>query len=516
MNNPESSKLLPKSKFLQKKEKLQELTELERKIELKQGLPHLHGYKWYRWAREFFESTSKENFLVAANQISKSSTQIRKCIEWATNPLLWPSLWPGQKPNQFWYLYPNRDTADAEFETKWKLFLPSGKYKDDPQYGWKVIKERNQVKSIIFNSGVVVYFKTYAQDTKNLQAGTVYAIFCDEELPIEHLAELKNRLNATDGYFHMVFTATLGQDFWRRTMEPYESETEECLSARKWQISMYDCMHYEDGTPSYWTEEKIERAKRNCPTKAEIQRRIFGRFVVSGGLMFESFEYEKNTCDPFPIPEHWHIYCGVDIGSGGLEGHPAAIVFIAVAPDFRKGVVFRGWRGDGIQTESGVILLKYRELRGRFKITSAYYDWESKEFEMIATRNSEPFQAADKSRGPGIATLNLLFKHGMLKIFRGDIELEKLTTELSNLLESTAKSKAKDDLCDALRYGTIRIPWDYTAIEYLDQEVQPGIMVTQPERTIDELRMENQLGRGGREINEIEEELEFWNDLYEG
>ena len=81
-------------------------------------LPHRYGYPWYGWARSFYESRQHESFLCAANQIGKSSTQIRKMIEWAGNKKLWPKLWTTE-PRQFWYLYPNKDTATIEVDLKW-------------------------------------------------------------------------------------------------------------------------------------------------------------------------------------------------------------------------------------------------------------------------------------------------------------------------------------------------------------------------------------------------------------
>ena len=100
-------------------EELLELIELkEAELELKRGLPHLYGYPWYSWALDFFESREKLNFLCAANQISKSSTQIRKCIDWATAQEKWQDLWPAatEKPNQFWYLYPTANQASIEIK----------------------------------------------------------------------------------------------------------------------------------------------------------------------------------------------------------------------------------------------------------------------------------------------------------------------------------------------------------------------------------------------------------------
>jgi hypothetical protein len=201
--------------------KLEELRALEELAEIQDGLPHLHGFPWYKWAKEFFDSTNKETLLIASNQCSKSSTQIRKAIDWATDPRKWKKLWPnmlpGQKPNNFWYFYPTFDVWQAEFETKWEPdFLPRGKYKEHPIYGWSAEYERGQVKKIVFNSGVTIYCKAYSQKVKDLQTGSVYALFLDEELPVEYLPELQARLNDRwvfpHGFYCDVRSAPLGKN----------------------------------------------------------------------------------------------------------------------------------------------------------------------------------------------------------------------------------------------------------------------------------------------------------------
>ena len=118
-------------------EKRAYLKALKEREKLRVGLPHLYGWPWYPWAKEFFQSTNNLNFLVAANQCSKSSTMIRKVIHWATEKDIWPKLWP-TVPKQFWYFYPTFDVSTAEWREKWvKEFMPAGDYKDDPKYGWK-------------------------------------------------------------------------------------------------------------------------------------------------------------------------------------------------------------------------------------------------------------------------------------------------------------------------------------------------------------------------------------------
>ncbi len=489
----------------------------ERQIALREGLPYLHGWKWYPWAREFYESANKLNFLCAANQISKSSTQIRKCINWATDQILWPRLWR-QKPVQFWYLYPTSNQATIEFETKWKQFLPKGAFKDDPIYGWRSEVKNKEIFAIHFNSGVHIYFKSYAQDVQSLQTGTCDAIFCDEELPVELYDELIFRISSSDGYFHMVFTATLGQEFWREVLEE-TGDREKLQGAWKRQVSMYDCMLYEDGTPSHWTREKIQIVINRCKTHNEVLRRVWGKFVVDAGLKYEAFDIKRHLIAAKPVPKDWYVYGAADYGSGGEKGHPAAVCFVAVSPDHRKGRAFLGWRGDGVPTTASDVVEKFVALKKEHRLTLSgqYYDQSCKDFFSIASGMGEPFLPADKSHEKGEQVLNVLFKNNLLYIDSTE-ELDKLAGELSNLKKETAKNKAKDDFCDALRYAVTRIPWDWSVITGAlpDGYQEPEKKMTEVERQIYERRQQFETPGQEDEKQRIEEEFAEWQEAYDG
>lgn len=501
------------------KEKLE-----KQKKDYEDGLPHLFGMPWYEWAEEFFLNENHEAFLCAANQVSKSSTQIRKFIDWATDVKKWYKRWPGlfdgQIPNQFWYLYPTRDVATIEWETKWVQFMPKGWAKEHPIYGWKEEYKNKQIQHVKFNCGVTIYFKTYSQDVQDLQSGSVFMMGYDEELPVELLGELQARLNGTDGYFSGVFTATLGQDYWRRTMEPENEDEELHKDAWKMEVSLFDCQKYKDGSNSPWTPQKIRRAIARCATKADEKRRIYGKFAVSSGRKFETFERERNVVKPFKIDASWHIYEAVDVGSGGDSGHPAAISFIAVRPDFKFGAVFRAWRGDKIATASGDIYLKHVELRAKLKPVMQIYDFGSKEFGLVAQGNSDPFIKANKGKDEGVGVLNVLFKHGMLVLFSGDPEIEKASVEFTSLLSSTPKTKAKDDLADTIQYAAAMIPWDFSDIEagVIDYDEDANPRPKAPSKSSAELELDERrafnLGLSDADKDPIEEELDYYNDLY--
>ena len=505
------------------------------KARLKRELPHLFGWNWYRWNRAFFESICRMNLLVAANQIGKSTIQIRKCIHWATDTSIWAKLWPlNPTPRQFWYLYPTSDIATTEFQNKWvPEIMPkrgnfiSERFKercDDPVYGWKAVYEKKKIYAIAWNSGVMTYFKTYSQNVHSLQAGSCHAIFTDEELPEDLYDELVFRIKATHGYFSMVFTATRNQMLWMLAMEG-EGEMEKFPNAFKQQIEMYDCMEYEDGTPGHYTEEMIKEAIEDCKNETEVDRRVRGRFVTEIGRKYGAFVPSKHFIKPFDIPRDWKFYGGVDPGSGGAGGHPTGMGIIAVRPDYRYGVVCKGWRGDGIETTAGDALDHYIIMRGGIKCTFQVYDHACKDFHTIATRVGEPFNKAEKSHEVGEQVVNTLFKNTMLQVFDTP-ELRKLGAELMTLNRDTHKKHAKDDLIDgALRYPATYIPWDWTAIrDELSEEAQEAKKKSEADRewTKEEFEAEQIRLRRGEERKsdekggweETTQEINFWNDQY--
>lgn len=501
-------------------------TMAEQLAAMRAGLPHLYERKWYQWAKTLFDSRNSMTLLCAANQISKSSTQIRKCIEWAGNQKLWAQLWKPEHspPRQFWYLYPDRGIATSEYHLKWvPEFLPRGAYKSAGPYGWKpAYGDKRQISSIQFNSGVIVNFKTYEQDPQNLQSGTCHAIFCDEELP-EHLySELQFRLSAVDGYFSMVFTATRNQAFWKRVLEG-DGDAELFPEALKIQVSMYDCQTYTDGTPGAYSEEKIAKIKARCKSETEIQRRVYGRFVTEVGRKYGAFDAGRHFVKPYQLPIDWQRYAAVDSGSGGGgQRHPPAIVFVAVRPDHRLGAVYKAWRGDDGQIyTNGDIFEKFLQMRAQHSFVLQKYDYAAKDFQTISDRAGETFLPSDKSHERGEDVINTLFKNDMLVLFDDD-ETRKLGSELSSLMHSTAKKHAKDDLCDALRYCVVDIPWDWSALKDEPTEDEKLEVAARPYTDQERLAMEIAARRGemfddGRkketdDWGELDDEFRYWNE----
>lgn len=360
--------------------------------------------------------------------------------------------------------------------------------------------------------GTVNVYDIAVQDSKSFFANGLLvhncdAIFFDEELPEELVPELQARLFASDGYFNGVFTPTLGQEYWREAIE-VKGPKERFKDALKIQVSMYDCLKYEDGTPSFWTVDRIEKIKAQCKSEAEIQRRVYGKFVLDSGLKYQAFNAEKNLIDPFPIPHDWPIYIGVDSGSGGKFNHPSAVSFVAMKPDFTYGVVFKGQRFDGYQMTSSDLVMIVREMKKEFegRVANVFYDYSNVDIFNIASQMGETWIPAEKSHLIGEQIINVGFKNNMIQIFNID-ELAPLVGELKSLKLTTPKNQAHDDAIDSFRYSVSKIPWDWSNISG-----KPATDITH-EKTEHELRREFISSEDIIDQESINGEIEMYNDL---
>ena len=155
----------------------------------------------------------------------------------------------------------------------------------------------------------------------------------------------------------------------------------------------------------------------------------------------------------------------------------------------------------------------------KLTITACFYDWASRDFELIQQRAGGSFQKADKSHETGEHMLNTLFKNNRLLIYDND-ELQKLATELTTLKNSTNKRKAKDDLIDALRYAVTKIPWNWEDIAGVPQEIeQPKMkLMTAEEELAHQIDERRKLFKteNDNENQRIEDEIAEWNQAYDG
>lgn len=417
----------------------------------------------YLWQLKHINSTARMTFSCAANQVGKSVANWIRLLRFCYLRSYWDKFFCGQKPPPFWYFYPSASISTAEIKEKYiKNYFPHPDLKDHERWGYKINQDKKVIHSIEFATGTSVYFKNYTQIPDNLQTATLGGVFGDEEMPEKIFDELIFRgVSRENFYYNNVFTATLGQEYLRKTIE-VKGDGELFPDAMKQQITMFDCLKYADGTPSrVFTKEKIAQTIAACTSPEQVQRRVYGRFVLSENRKFHAFNIDRNVEKGHPIPSKWLIYAGIDWGSGGDTGHPSALVYLGVSTDFKKGRVFLTWRGDGIPTTQGDLVTKHVQLTKDLNVLDAAYDYSATDVGTIASRIGISLTKADKSRDTSVELINTLFKNNQLKIYTGDgySANEKLVSELIGALNHGPKTK--DDLIDALRYAVTLVPWQF-------------------------------------------------------
>lgn len=364
--------------------------------------------------------------------------------------------------------------------------------------------------------------KVYCLKSKHLPeffANGILVHNCDEELPIALLPELQMRVNATNGFMFFVFTATMGQKFWRDVVE----NKTQWPDARIWQVGMPDCMFYEDGTPSMWTKDRINAAIKGCVSENEVQRRIYGRFVLDSGLMFPQFDLDKHVRPYHPVPKDWQVFAGVDYGTGG-KAHPAAIVVIAVNPAYNQVRMIRFWRGDKIETTAQDIVDKYCEITTGLEVVTAYYDYGpgGRDMGTIANRLGLPFAPADKGVESGRGVVQSLLKSDALILYESDepgmqecLQTRRLVEEfMTATIRVDKRTMKNDDGLDALRYALSKIGFDWDSMTFSEQESKKKEKKVHV-YTVDEFRrgLVPEDDRDGE--FEIEEEFAFWQSHLE-
>jgi PBSX family phage terminase large subunit len=162
------------------------------------------------------------------------------------------------------------------------------------------------------------------------------------------------------------------------------------------------------GNPKF-PKDEYERMKKELP-EAIFNRRYRGMFTRLEGLVYPEYDEDIHLVDPFPIPDSWLRFGGLDFG----KSNPNAILCIALDPKDKIFYVFKEFYASETLLKTISIFLNNQDLAYVLADTqAAQLIMELNKF--YGNRNVKP---ADKTKDTGIIRIRGLLQEGRLKFFR--------------------------------------------------------------------------------------------------
>lgn len=188
------------------------------------------------------------------------------------------------------------------------------------------------VSKMVFSTGWTVFFKTFAQESKTYESGTVGLIIADEPMPEAHWKAIKSRrrmgcvtllpmtpLDCPPYVFDEVERAATNgiKGYYHITADVYEA------CKRRGIRGHLDPDIVDDMVAQYDPEER--------------EARVYGRPMYFAGKIFDTLDERKHFVDPdrYPIHKYARIVQIVD----PHDSRPSLVVWGAINPDSRH-IVF--------------------------------------------------------------------------------------------------------------------------------------------------------------------------------
>jgi len=203
-----------------------------------------------------------------------------------------------------------------------------------------------------------------------------------------------------------------------------------------------------------FTQEEFESAKKRLP-RCVFERTYLGKFTRFEGLVYPEFDEETHMVQPFPIPDNWLRFGGLDFG----HSNPNAIVCIAQDPENNIFYVYNEFY------RSETLLKTISEFLHREGLAYVLADTQSTQLiaELQQYHGNKGIKEADKRIEIGIERVRSLLQENRLKFFIG--KCEKTIEEILQYHYASGegdkvvseKPVAKDNhAMDAMRYAFSR------------------------------------------------------------
>lgn len=360
------------------------LLKLAQELKRRQDRNKLSRYKPYPKQVEFHNrgATYRERLFRAGNQLGKTWSSAYEIAYHLTG--LYPDWWTGKRWSRGVTGWALGESMESTRDTMQRLILgrpgewgtgtiPAHLIIGDPKRAQGIADSVDCVFVRHVSGGVSrLYFKSYEKGRSKLQGETLDFAALDEEPPLDIYTEVLTRTNATKGIVWITFTPLLGMSevvrLFLQNPTPDRSDTN---------MTIDDVGHY--------SKEERDRIVASYP-EHEREARAKGIPILGSGRVWPIAE-SAITVEPFTIPDHWPIICGVDFGID----HPSAGAWLAWDRDTDTTYVYDGYRESNKTPADLVPLIKQRG------------DW---------VPVSWPADGLQRSKGDGIQLADLYRQHG--------------------------------------------------------------------------------------------------------
>jgi PBSX family phage terminase large subunit len=279
---------------------------------------------------------------------------------------------------------------------KFKEFFPTdwGVWKEQKGYfelAWE--REGSQEPCRIFVRSL--------DDPDSIEGMECLAAWVDECGKIRHQGwiNVQGRLSVTQG--RAILTTTPYAVNWFYS---------EIMKRAKQDDPNYETIVWSSVDNPAFPKEEYDRAKATLP-KAIFERRYEGKFTRLEGLVYPEFDEDDHIVNPFPIPESWVRFGGLDFG----KSNPNAIVCIAEDPDNKIFYVYKEFYKNETLLQTISNFLHNENLSYVLADTQAAQNI----MELQRFYGNKNVKEADKVKDTGVFRIRQLLSENRLKFFKG-------------------------------------------------------------------------------------------------
>lgn len=270
----------------------QAIQELERR---KREDPLGLVYKPHKYQVKIHGDRHFITLVLGGNRTGKTYAAVAEALLYALGRSTYAEV--PQKPVTVWYVVPTSSIYTDAIEPIFEQLVP-----------WhRVVHHDKKINRIKFDNGSTITIKSSDQRQRRLVAAAVDFIVCDEPTPKVVFDELVARLISTKGRMLMVMT-------------PVSEKIDEWLWVRDelyvpWQLGErkdIEVIHMpvvdEQGKPAvpHLSMEQVRQMEQQYPDPETRAARMYGDFIVRGGLVFKGFDEDVNVIKRFSVPHYWH------------------------------------------------------------------------------------------------------------------------------------------------------------------------------------------------------------------